>query len=82
MVLLLTTISRTCRYIYFLAICPIFDSCHVLQVNKNAISYPRWVRTMMGVSTAFVIFTFPPDIPLRSYVQILPNMVNYIDDVK
>jgi hypothetical protein len=51
-------------------------------VNKNAVSYPRWVRTVMGVSTAFVIFTFPPDIPLASYVQILPNMVNYIDDVK
>jgi hypothetical protein len=52
-----------------------------MQVNKNAVSYPRWVRTVMGVSTAFVIFTFPPDIPLASYVQILPNMVNYIDDV-
>ena len=63
-------------------ICGYFDVRRVFQVNKNAISYPRWVRTVMGVSTAFVIFTFPPDIPLASYVQILPNMVNYIDDVK
>ncbi|KAF8550949.1 terpenoid synthase [Imleria badia] len=52
-----------------------------VQVNDNATSYPRWVRTVMGVSTAFVIFTFPPEIPLASYIQILPNMVNYIDDV-
>ena len=37
---------------------------------------------MMGDSMAYVIFTFPPDIPLASYVQILPNMVDYINDVK
>jgi len=36
----------------------------------------------MGVSTAFVVFTFPPDIPLAVYVQTIPRMVNYIDDVK
>ena len=52
------------------------------KVNKCATSYPRWLRTMMGVSTAFVVFTFPPDIPLAVYVQTIPRMVNYIDDVK
>ncbi|KZP29869.1 terpenoid synthase [Athelia psychrophila] len=52
-----------------------------MTVNACATSYPRWVRTMMGVSTAFVVFTFPPDVPLASYIQIFPNMVSYIDDV-
>ena len=58
------------------------SSLITIQVNECATSYPRWFRTMMGVSTAFVIFTFPPEIPLEKYIQILPNMVNYIDDVK
>lgn len=51
-------------------------------MHPKAISYPRYFRTMMGVSTAFVIYTFPPHISLEVYIQILPNMVNFIDDVK
>jgi hypothetical protein len=56
--------------------------CFFFQVSECATTYPRWFRTIMGVAIAFVIFTFPPEIPLAEYIQILPNMVDYINDVK
>jgi hypothetical protein len=60
----------------------ILSSLIKFQVNECATNYPRWIRTMTGVATPSVIFTFPPDIPLATYIQILPDMVNYINDVK
>ena len=60
----------------------ILSSLIRFQVNECATSYPRWIRIMTGVARPYAIFTFPPDIPLATYIQIIPDMVNYINEVK
>ena len=53
-----------------------------LKVHKSALNYPRFFRTLTGLATPYVIFTFPPHIPFDVYIQIIPSMVDYINDFK
>lgn len=37
---------------------------------------------MSGASECYALFTFPPGLPLNSFVQALPDMMTYINNVK
>ena len=52
------------------------------KVHKSALGYPRYFRTLSGVATPYALFAFPPHLSLGVYAQVIPNMVNYINDVK
>ena len=78
----LNMITKWCRFDFWIIMYLILSSLIRFQVNECATSYPRWIRTMTGVATPSVIFTFPPDIPLATYIQIIPDMVNLFNDVK
>lgn len=52
------------------------------KVHKSARNYPRYFRTMMGAPTVYAVCIFPPHISVDVYVQVLPDIVNYLDDVK
>lgn len=37
---------------------------------------------MTGVSRAYAIIAFPPDLDLESWMQVVPDLMYYIDHVK
>lgn len=37
---------------------------------------------MSGASDAYALFVFPPDVPIQSYIQAIPDMVLFINNVK
>lgn len=57
-------------------------SFSAFKVVPSASSYPRYLRTLMGVAAPYAIFMFPPHISLDVYIQVLPNLVEYICDIK
>jgi len=55
-----------------------------IPVSPHAKSYPTFLRTMSGICEAYVMFTFPPEIPAKSYVQATPDFclcINNFNDV-
>ncbi|KAF8878461.1 isoprenoid synthase domain-containing protein [Infundibulicybe gibba] len=52
-----------------------------MMVHTAATNYPGYLRYLTGIGRSFALFFFPPHIPLRTYVQIIPDMMRYIDDV-
>ncbi|KAL4260598.1 trichodiene synthase family protein [Pleurotus pulmonarius] len=40
---------------------------------------PQFLRGLSGDSFSFCIFIFPKDVPLNSYIQALPSMMDYVD---
>ena len=53
----------------------------ISQVSSHAKSYTTFLRTLSGDSEAFAMFTFPPEIPVKSYVQATPELclcLNYL----
>ncbi|KAF8803257.1 terpenoid synthase [Phlegmacium glaucopus] len=55
-----------------------------LTVSPHAKSYTTFLRVMSGVCEAYSIFTFPPEVPMKYYVQAVPELcliINYFNDV-
>jgi len=56
----------------------------ILQVSPQAKSYATFLRIMSGICESYAMFTFPPDVPVKSYVQVVPEFclaINYFNDI-
>ena len=52
----------------------------ISQVSPHARSYTTFLRIMSGICEAYSMFTFPPEVPVKSYVQAVPDLclcINY-----
>ncbi|KAF8892456.1 Trichodiene synthase-domain-containing protein [Infundibulicybe gibba] len=52
-----------------------------MQLHEDATSYPTYFRSLTGVARAFACLAFPQHIPHRDYIQVLPDLMRFIDDV-
>jgi len=55
-----------------------------MQISAGAKSYPDYMRILSGVPTAYSLFIFPSTLPLREYVQCMPNLalvINHTNDI-
>jgi hypothetical protein len=55
-----------------------------MQVSPHAKSYATFLRTMSGICESYAMFTFPPEVPVKSYIQAIPEFclgINYFNDV-
>ncbi|KAF8895556.1 isoprenoid synthase domain-containing protein [Infundibulicybe gibba] len=50
-------------------------------VHNDAVSYPEYLRSLTGIARPYALFLFPPHIPVQDYIQILPDMIHYLEDV-
>ena len=51
-----------------------------LKVSPHAKSYATFLHTMSGICESYAMFTFPPDVPVKSYIQAVPEFclgINY-----
>lgn len=48
----------------------------------EAVNYPAFCRNMSGVSQAYALFVFPPDLPVHSFIQALPDIMGFVNYVK
>ena len=54
--------------------------CIISQVSPHAKSYATFLRTMSGICESYAMFTFPPEVPVKSYIQAVPEFclgINY-----
>ena len=52
----------------------------ILQVSPDAKSDTTFLRIMSGICEAYAMFIFPPEVPVKSYVQAVPEIclgINY-----
>ncbi|KAF8897324.1 hypothetical protein BD779DRAFT_1490231 [Infundibulicybe gibba] len=42
-------------------------------VHTAAANYPSYLRYLTGVARPYSLFLFPPNIPLQTYIQVLPT---------
>ncbi|KAF9449632.1 terpenoid synthase, partial [Macrolepiota fuliginosa MF-IS2] len=47
--------------------------------SSMAPDYPQFTRRMTGVSRAYAIMSIPPELDLKSWIQVLPDLIHYID---
>jgi len=55
-----------------------------MPVSPHAKSYATFQRIMSGICESYAMFTFPPEVPVKSYVQAVPEFclgINYFNDV-
>ncbi|KAG9223244.1 hypothetical protein PLEOSDRAFT_155013 [Pleurotus ostreatus PC15] len=51
-----------------------------MTISPSAGSFSTFSRVMSGASECYALFTFPPELPLNSFVQALPDMMTYINN--
>ncbi|THU91037.1 hypothetical protein K435DRAFT_674887 [Dendrothele bispora CBS 962.96] len=51
-------------------------------IHRGATGYPTLVRSMSGASEVFALAIFPPCVPVINYVQVLPELVIFINNGK
>ena len=54
----------------------------ILQVSPYAKSYASFLRTLSGDSDAYAMFTFPREVPVKSYVQAVPDICLFLNHFK
>ncbi|KAF8894659.1 isoprenoid synthase domain-containing protein [Infundibulicybe gibba] len=52
-----------------------------MPLHEAALNYPRYLRNLTGIARPYALFVFPANIPLQDYIQILPEMTQYLEDV-
>ncbi|KAF8815635.1 terpenoid synthase [Phlegmacium glaucopus] len=55
-----------------------------MAVSPHAKSYTTFLRVMTGISEAYAMFTFPPEVPMKYYVHAIPELclvISYFNDV-
>ncbi|KAG1883952.1 isoprenoid synthase domain-containing protein [Suillus subluteus] len=55
-----------------------------MQISTEAQSYPYYMRMLSGISIAYSLFIFPSMLPLREYIQCMPDLavvINYTNDI-
>ncbi|KAG1881177.1 isoprenoid synthase domain-containing protein, partial [Suillus subluteus] len=53
-------------------------------ISLQTPSYPEYSRLLSGLADAYAFFIFPPTLPLREYVQCMPDLiivVNHTNDI-
>ncbi|EIN07076.1 terpenoid synthase [Punctularia strigosozonata HHB-11173 SS5] len=50
-----------------------------MSIRSGAVRYPYWARVMSGVSEAYALFAFPPEMPFTDFVQAIPEIVVFIN---
>ncbi|KAF9444803.1 terpenoid synthase [Macrolepiota fuliginosa MF-IS2] len=43
--------------------------------------FPQFTRRMGGISRAYAIMVFPPELDLKSWIQVMPDFMHYINHV-
>ncbi|KAF8882389.1 isoprenoid synthase domain-containing protein [Infundibulicybe gibba] len=51
-----------------------------MTVSSHARGFPTFSRVMSGASEAYALFAFPPEVPLPSYIQALPELMMFINN--
>ena len=54
----------------------------ISQVSPHAKSYTSFLRNLSGNAEAFAMFTFPPEVPVKSYVQAVPDLCLFLNYFK
>ncbi|KAF5311046.1 hypothetical protein D9619_007675 [Psilocybe cf. subviscida] len=49
-----------------------------VNLSRDALGFPTYMRLLSGVPSCFAVFIFPPDMPLLSYIQSIPEIRDYI----
>ncbi|KAF9444212.1 terpenoid synthase [Macrolepiota fuliginosa MF-IS2] len=49
--------------------------------TSMAPGFPQFTRRMTGISRAYAIMVFPPELDLTSWIQVAPDFMHYIDHV-
>ncbi|KAF8897325.1 hypothetical protein BD779DRAFT_1667323 [Infundibulicybe gibba] len=52
-----------------------------MPLHEAALNYPRYLRDLTGIARPYALFVFPAHIPLQDYVQVLPEITQYLEDV-
>ncbi|KAG1729043.1 isoprenoid synthase domain-containing protein [Suillus lakei] len=55
-----------------------------MQISTGALLYPDYCRMLSGMPDAFALFIFPSILPLREYIQCMPDLaiiINYTNDI-
>ncbi|KAF9442113.1 terpenoid synthase [Macrolepiota fuliginosa MF-IS2] len=47
--------------------------------SSLAPDYPQFNRRMNGASRAYAIMSFPPELDIKSWIQVLPDYIHYVD---
>ncbi|KII83917.1 hypothetical protein PLICRDRAFT_179951 [Plicaturopsis crispa FD-325 SS-3] len=51
-----------------------------MALGSGAQGYPTFSRVMSGASETYALWMFPPELPLRSYIQALPELMIFINN--
>lgn len=51
-----------------------------MPVSPKALDYPYFSRVMCGTSEAYSLFAFPPEIPMKFYIQALPEIMKFFNN--
>ena len=54
----------------------------ISQVSPKAKSYTNFLRILSGVGEGYTMFIFPPEVPVKSYVQAVPDLCLFINHFK
>ncbi|KAH0831860.1 isoprenoid synthase domain-containing protein [Lanmaoa asiatica] len=52
-----------------------------MKISSAAHQYPTYQRTMSGVAEAYAFMVFPREVPLIDYIQAIPEMTQFINNV-
>lgn len=56
---------------------------HSLKIQSSmAPHFPEFTRRLSGLSRAYGVMIFPPDLDLKTWIQALPDLIYYSDHVK
>lgn len=49
-------------------------------INRDAIGFPAFLKTLVSANMVLCVFAFPPSTPVKDYIQALPEMVTFTND--
>lgn len=50
-----------------------------MQISPRAPFYPEYSRVLSGMSNAYGLFVFPSTLPMREYIQCMPDLATFIN---
>ncbi|KAF8968327.1 hypothetical protein BDZ97DRAFT_1655289 [Flammula alnicola] len=67
-----------------LSSCVLDNETEKIPINPLARDYCIWTRDLSGISLAYTVFAFPPDMPVKDYILAFPEllkMTNWLNDI-
>ncbi|KAH7884952.1 isoprenoid synthase domain-containing protein [Phlebopus sp. FC_14] len=52
-----------------------------MEISSDAVQYPSYSRTMPGLAEGYAFFIFPREIPVKDYVQAVPEMMTFQEGI-